>query len=253
MGRGIIGCDRSANLIEICGQKGMNALVCDGLLLPYRDRCFDAAISIAVFHHISTKERRLHALQELTRIIKIGGHILIYAWAQEQDDDETNQKLAAQGMENDSRRRFQDHTSQDVLVPWHLKKSKKKMENKKKNKKINGDANDKDKGDDGGDGDDGDDDGGEKKPKRARVEKTKLITKKDKKSDVNSNSPSEIEEEQHQVYQRYCHVYRRGDLEHLVNQVDDLEVIRTYFDCSNWAVVCRKIATDGSMYQLKKK
>ena len=52
LGRAFVGCDMSRNLVSICAKRDFNALVCDGLLLPYRDGAFDAAISIAVFHHI---------------------------------------------------------------------------------------------------------------------------------------------------------------------------------------------------------
>jgi tRNA (uracil-5-)-methyltransferase TRM9 len=209
VGRGMIGCDMSKNLIQICGQRSFNALVCDGLLLPYRDNSFDAAISIAVFHHISTKERRIRALSELARIVKVGGSILIYAWAQEQDDD--------------SRRRFE---TQDVLVPWHLKKEKQSKEEEEYN--------------------------GENEPKRARVEKkvqgnsdnssgssTDTTTTSSGRKSASSQKNAK-ETKPHKVYQRYCHVYREGDLEKIVQETKHLEVVRTYFDCSNWAIVCRK-------------
>jgi SAM-dependent methyltransferase len=69
VGRGMIGCDMSKNLIQICGQRNFNALVCDGLLLPYRSNSYDAAISIAVGQAASgldvALERRRRAGGEL--------------------------------------------------------------------------------------------------------------------------------------------------------------------------------------------
>lgn len=44
----------------------------------------DYVISVAVIHHFSTEERRLEAINELVRITKPGGTILIYVWAFEQ-------------------------------------------------------------------------------------------------------------------------------------------------------------------------
>jgi ubiquinone/menaquinone biosynthesis C-methylase UbiE len=44
----------------------------DTLRLPYRSDAFDVVLSIAVLHHLSTKERRLQALSELLRITKPG-------------------------------------------------------------------------------------------------------------------------------------------------------------------------------------
>jgi ubiquinone/menaquinone biosynthesis C-methylase UbiE len=73
--------------------------------LQIKDNIFDAAICIAVLHHISTVERRIHALSELHRILVIGGRVLIYAWAEKQ--------------EIDSRHQFSE---QDNLVPWTLKR-----------------------------------------------------------------------------------------------------------------------------------
>lgn len=56
----------------------------DNLLLPYRDECFDAVISIAVIHHFASEVRRLMAVQELARVLHVGGQLLIYVWAMEQ-------------------------------------------------------------------------------------------------------------------------------------------------------------------------
>ena len=45
---------------------------------------FDAVLSIGVIHHFSTHKRRTKAIQELARILKPGGRIMIYVWAMEQ-------------------------------------------------------------------------------------------------------------------------------------------------------------------------
>lgn len=68
-------------------------------MLPLRDESLDAVLSIAVVHHLATTERRIRALRELARVLRIGGRIIISVWAMEQ-----------------SHRKFE---SQDVLVPWH--------------------------------------------------------------------------------------------------------------------------------------
>ena len=59
----------------------------------------DAVLSIAVIHHIATAERRVHALRELSRVLRVGGRVMISVWAMEQ-----------------RQRKFE---SQDVLIPWH--------------------------------------------------------------------------------------------------------------------------------------
>lgn len=81
-----IGCDISSPLISICANRGHEVLVADALNLPYRTGFGDAAISIAVLHHLSTEERRKRAIEELVRIVCKGGRILITVWAVEQED-----------------------------------------------------------------------------------------------------------------------------------------------------------------------
>nr|VDD06459.1 unnamed protein product [Brassica oleracea] len=81
-----IGCDISNPLIRICSEKGQEVVVADAVNLPYRDGFGDAAISIAVLHHLSTEERRKSAVEELVRVVKPGGFVLITVWAAEQED-----------------------------------------------------------------------------------------------------------------------------------------------------------------------
>lgn len=81
-----IGCDISAPLIKICVDRGHEVLVADAVNLPYRTGYCDAAISIAVLHHLSTESRRRKAVDELIRVVKKGGLILITVWAREQED-----------------------------------------------------------------------------------------------------------------------------------------------------------------------
>ncbi|CAB4297544.1 unnamed protein product [Prunus armeniaca] len=68
-----IGCDISAPLIKICADRGHEVLVADAVDLPYRTGFGDAAISIAVLHHLSTEGRRKKAIEELIRVVKKGG------------------------------------------------------------------------------------------------------------------------------------------------------------------------------------
>lgn len=76
-----IGCDISLSLIEICAGRGHEVLVADAVNLPYRDDFGDAAISIAVLHHLSTDDRRRKAIEELIRVVRRGGLVLITVWA----------------------------------------------------------------------------------------------------------------------------------------------------------------------------
>lgn len=49
----------------------------DVMYLPFRDDFFDGVICCGVLHHISTAERRVKALREMTRIMKIGAKLMI--------------------------------------------------------------------------------------------------------------------------------------------------------------------------------
>lgn len=83
----MLGSDRSHNLVAICRDRGFEAMVCDTMRVPYRSAAFDAAISIAVIHHLSTEEHRVRALKELLRIVRVGGEVLVYVWALEQTEN----------------------------------------------------------------------------------------------------------------------------------------------------------------------
>ena len=60
--------------------------VADGMCLPYASNRFDAVLSIAVLHHITTPSRRIHMLTELLRVLRPGGKALVTVWATHQED-----------------------------------------------------------------------------------------------------------------------------------------------------------------------
>jgi ubiquinone/menaquinone biosynthesis C-methylase UbiE len=82
-----LGCDLCQNFCQISSAKGAECLVANNLYLPYKDNSIDYLLSIAVIHHLSTEERRIMALQELTRILRPGGKLFIQVWAMKQPDD----------------------------------------------------------------------------------------------------------------------------------------------------------------------
>ncbi|KAK2044416.1 S-adenosyl-L-methionine-dependent methyltransferase [Colletotrichum somersetense] len=82
-------------------------LVADSLALPYRAGAFDFAISIAVIHHMSTRERRRAAVAGLLDAVRPGtGRALVMVWALEQGG---------------SRRGWDAGAAQDQLVSWVTK------------------------------------------------------------------------------------------------------------------------------------
>lgn len=95
-----LGADRSSSLTRICSDRGFDAITSDALILPLRSGAFDAAMCIAVIHHLSSVARRAQAIRELLRIVKPGGLVLVYVWALEQPDRSFGQP--------------------DLFVPWRL-------------------------------------------------------------------------------------------------------------------------------------
>ncbi|KAK9457825.1 S-adenosyl-L-methionine-dependent methyltransferase [Dipodascopsis uninucleata] len=110
----IIGTDRSSGLVNCAKERmdgpltiGCNDVgVADGIGLPHPYRRFDFALSIAVVHHFSTRERRVEAIASILKRLIDGGELLVYVWALEQKS---------------SRRGWDENSDQDVFVPWVLK------------------------------------------------------------------------------------------------------------------------------------
>ena len=80
-----IGSDFSMGLLQICAKRNLSVFGSDILNIASRDNIFDYTICIAVIHHLSTELKRRKAINELIRITKKGGQILILVWALEQE------------------------------------------------------------------------------------------------------------------------------------------------------------------------
>ena len=84
--------------------------------------CFDAALSIAVLHHLSTDARRKLLVEQTMRVLRVGGEALFYAWALEQEEappgDLTVGDAAGERHAGRSGHRFE---GKDVLVPFHFR------------------------------------------------------------------------------------------------------------------------------------
>jgi tRNA (uracil-5-)-methyltransferase TRM9 len=86
LGHTVVGFDLSGALLkkarEKCPCEFMRA---DARRTPFRRGAFDAAIAIAVIHHLETEGGRLDALREIGRVLKPSGQGLIGVWAREQE------------------------------------------------------------------------------------------------------------------------------------------------------------------------
>ncbi|KAH6848363.1 S-adenosyl-L-methionine-dependent methyltransferase [Chaetomium sp. MPI-CAGE-AT-0009] len=180
-----------------------DALVADGLSLPFRERAADFVICVAVIHHMSTRARRQEAIRQLLRCVRLGeagqtgGEVLVYVWALEQGA---------------SRRGWDEGGEQDLLVPWVLKSQQKQQKQQKPHKKAQnqaigaGDAVAK---------------GGEAPPLPATAGPADLETP------PNHADP---------VFQRYYHLYRKGELEEDVLAAGGF-VVSSGYERDNWWVV----------------
>ncbi|VEN38105.1 unnamed protein product, partial [Callosobruchus maculatus] len=99
-----IGGEKSNRFCRIVREKNIEVIAMDALQLPFRDDSLDAVVCVAVVHHLATTERRVRALRELARVLRVGGRVIVTVWAMERAADSGGSK----------KRRFR---SQDVLVP----------------------------------------------------------------------------------------------------------------------------------------
>ena len=77
------GIDNSEKLIEIAKSRypNINFQVADALNLPFPENFFDKVVSVAVFHHIPSKDLRLQFLKEIKRTLKPGGILILVNWS----------------------------------------------------------------------------------------------------------------------------------------------------------------------------
>ena len=99
-----IGLDICEKLLKECKKnKNCEYIVGNCINVPLKNECVDYIMSIAVIHHLSTKDKREKSIEEISRLLKKGGRGLIYVWAYEQ-------------------KKFKNEKEQDVLVKWNLQK-----------------------------------------------------------------------------------------------------------------------------------
>lgn len=113
-----LGVDNSEKLIEIARSKyaalGAKFQLADALNLSLLDNSFDKIYSIAVLHHIPSKEFRLQFLKEAKRVLKPNGLLILTVWKLVQKKSiKLALKYAVLKILGSSKLDFND-----VLVPW---------------------------------------------------------------------------------------------------------------------------------------
>lgn len=168
--------------------------VADCMHVPLRTSSCDAAICIAVLHHLSTFERRKRCIEELARIVKPGGLINVQAWAMEQEEG--------------SRRKF---VASDVYVPFNVQPKFLKLADATHSTKGECDAS-------------------------VQENSNKKSTPRVYSEAFNADYD---DEKGLVVFKRYCHLYKRGELENIVSQVLNVVLVESGFETGNYFVILR--------------
>ncbi|NWI88572.1 ALKB8 protein, partial [Pitta sordida] len=240
-----VGCDRSKNLVDICGEKHFQAFVCDALSVPIRSGSCDACISIAVIHHFSTAERRLATIRELARLLRPGGMALIYVWAMEQEYK--NQKSKYLKEKNGSKAKVKKINTATVQRPLTVQVPGSSSQDSAHSDQLNNDLKDG---------------GCDARPvvadsklpvhtNRTSFDSQDLLvpwhlkggTKKKEESIDTVLVPAGTRELQElsPVFHRYYHVFCEGELEATCRSLDCVRVQKSYYDQGNWCVVLEKL------------
>jgi len=101
------GIDFSIKLVEICKNKNLNVIEASMTNIPFDNNYFDGVIVVASYHHLCNDTERKQTLDEIYRVVKPGGKVLLVVWAMEQPED--------------SKFHF---TKSDELVSWYSVESK---------------------------------------------------------------------------------------------------------------------------------
>ena len=198
-----IGCDRSLKLLEVSKELNHETFCCDAVKLPFVTGMFDAVICIAVLHHMASIERRFAVISELVRIARVGANIMIQAWALEQGDD--------------SKRVFEN---QDTYVPWKLNKRFLLQEGQESSStSANSSA-------------------AVSAASESKATNEEVVSTPQKSTKGKKKEKQKLPEDQDDiiVFERYCHVYKEGELEDLCSRVPGCQIAESGWDRGNWFV-----------------
>ena len=111
-GHRVIGVDLCRPLLAIGNDASANAMtpriewvVGDATSLPIRGSSIDAALCVAVLHHLPSRDDRVAALAEVRRVLRPSGRAFVSVWAK---DNPYLRDVVGLRLED------------DVEVPWHL-------------------------------------------------------------------------------------------------------------------------------------
>ncbi|CAA6664460.1 unnamed protein product [Spirodela intermedia] len=232
-----LGCDISAPLVNICASRGHEVLVADALAFP------------------SVLGRRRKAVEELVRVVRRGGHVLITVWAVEQEDQSLLAKWTPLGPKYDEEwvnasaapqpRSPSSALSLESIPEAHEHPPARWVSGPSPSlipsKGIIGDA---------------------EKPDGPRAEGTEMGLPDDDveqqeyfvpwhlpyhraevggaSAAIASGFAKKDDQKGAVVYNRYYHVFKEGELQRLVAGIEDAVVADQFYDKSNWCIVLQK-------------
>ena len=202
-----LGCDFSIELVRIAALRlGQQAQAADCMKLPYRTGLFDAALSIAVLHHVSTAERRRLLVCETLRVLRRGGKALFYAWASDQSKGRSGHEFEAS----------------DVFVPFHRRLPPRPSAGSGASSGAAPPA----------------------EGQKAVLQPAEQLLQEEAASMGAAGGVFDAEKRAYS-FQRYCHVYREGELTEIILSVPGARVVDEYYDTGNWCVVVEKVVDDA--------
>lgn len=209
--------------------------VCDCLRLPLRDSVADGVISIAVLHHLATRERRLQALDEMRRVLAPGGRALVTVWAKDQTkrsltaylkQDRKNRRKANIGGESCVTKCETESTMvEDVVKVENSENSSKETKNtvveEHQNPSIENTL---------------------QMPEfklpvhtaRTPFQHQDVFVPWKVKAKAHSDNAAE-------VFLRYYHVFEENELVQLCSSMKDINIIQTYYTEGNWCIVFEQL------------
>ncbi len=119
IGHRVVGVDFARNLL-IIGRRGSRGRLWgrdidwvqgEVTTLPLHDACVDAALCVAVLHHLPSADERVHALREIRRVLIPGGRLFVTVWAM----DQPRFRKAVE-----ARKHLPEDVRGDVEVPWTM-------------------------------------------------------------------------------------------------------------------------------------
>jgi ubiquinone/menaquinone biosynthesis C-methylase UbiE len=78
-GYDVFGVDLSSSMVSQARQKGLaGTYAAVTTSLPFADNTFDLALTVATLHHLETKERVAQTVEEMGRVVKRGGFVVLW-------------------------------------------------------------------------------------------------------------------------------------------------------------------------------